>query len=86
MPDQNIDAHPAFAPGGVAVITGAASGIGLAAAKRFAARRDERVSRRSAGDKLDTALADVAALAGSGDKVRAVPTDVSKLADLQSLK
>ena len=29
--------HPAFAAGGVAVITGGASGIGLAAAKRFAA-------------------------------------------------
>lgn len=29
--------HPAFAPGKVAVITGAASGIGLAAAKAFAA-------------------------------------------------
>ena len=29
--------HPAFAPGNVAVITGAFSGIGLAAAKRFAA-------------------------------------------------
>ncbi|TIP52305.1 MAG: SDR family NAD(P)-dependent oxidoreductase, partial [Mesorhizobium sp.] len=30
-------ALPAFAPGNVAAITGGASGIGLAAAKRFAA-------------------------------------------------
>ena len=29
--------HPALAPGRVAVVTGAASGIGLAAAQRFAA-------------------------------------------------
>ena len=32
-----MDNHPALTPGRVAVITGAASGIGLAAAKRFAA-------------------------------------------------
>jgi NAD(P)-dependent dehydrogenase (short-subunit alcohol dehydrogenase family) len=28
--------HPALVPGAVAVVTGAASGIGLAAARRFA--------------------------------------------------
>jgi len=32
-------ALPALSPGNVAVITGSASGIGLAAAKRLAARR-----------------------------------------------
>ena len=32
-----MNTHPALAAGRVAVITGAASGIGLAAAKRFAA-------------------------------------------------
>ena len=37
MPDINPSAmHPAIAPGRVAVVTGAAGGIGLAAAKRFA--------------------------------------------------
>ncbi len=30
-------AHPALTPGSVAVVTGGAAGIGLAAAKRFAA-------------------------------------------------
>ena len=33
----NVNTHPALAAGRVAVITGGASGIGLAAAKRFAA-------------------------------------------------
>src|SRR5580700_2374014 len=33
----NMNQHPAFAENRVAVITGAASGIGLAAAQRFAA-------------------------------------------------
>jgi len=35
--DDPTNTHPALAAGRVAVITGAASGIGLAAAKRFTA-------------------------------------------------
>jgi NAD(P)-dependent dehydrogenase (short-subunit alcohol dehydrogenase family) len=34
---QRVSQHPALSKGGVAVITGGASGIGLAAARRFAA-------------------------------------------------
>lgn len=74
--------HPAITPGRVAVITGAASGIGLAAAERFA------------GLGLRLCLADVdadalaAAVAGLSDRteVLGVPTDVSRLEDVQRLR
>ena len=74
--------HPALTPGRVAVITGAASGIGLAAAERFAA----------IGMKLCQADVDAAALeaavASLSDRTEAigVPTDVSRLEDVERLK
>ncbi len=72
--------HPAIAPGRVAVITGAASGIGLATAQRLAA----------AGMRLCLADIDEAALAQAAETmpntdVLTVPTDVSKLAAIQNL-
>lgn len=65
--------------GKVAVVTGGNSGIGLAAAKRFAAEgaRVFVVGRRQA--ELDTA---VAAIGGAAEGVRA---DVASLADLDRL-
>lgn len=81
-----IDAHPAFARGGVAVITGGASGIGLAAARRFARAGMKVCLADLPGAKLDGAKAEVAALAGGNDAVLAVPTDVSRPEDLQRLK
>lgn len=87
MPDNiSIDAHPAFARGGVAVITGGASGIGLAAAKRFAGAGMNVCLADLPGTALTAAQADVAALAGRGATVLAVPTDVSRFEDLQHLK
>jgi NAD(P)-dependent dehydrogenase (short-subunit alcohol dehydrogenase family) len=82
----DIKAHPAFSRDSVAVITGAASGIGLAAAKRFATGGMKVCLADLPGEKLDKATAEVAALAGRGDAVLAVPTDVSKPDDLQQLK
>jgi len=77
--------HPAFDRGRVAVITGAAGGIGLAAAQRF----------RSFGMKVvlvDTDVAEVEAAAselgdggGSGDVI-AIEADVSQLADLERVR
>jgi NAD(P)-dependent dehydrogenase (short-subunit alcohol dehydrogenase family) len=71
----------------VAVVTGAASGIGLAAAARFA-RMGLRVCLADLdGPALHEAAAGVAAVAAGGKAdVRAVPTDVAKLQDVQRLK
>lgn len=79
--------HPALAEGRVAVITGAASGIGLAAATRFAAM-GLRVCLADIGETaLRNAAAAVAAVAKRGaSDVMAVPTDVSDRDAVQRLK
>jgi len=79
--------HPAFAPGRVAVITGAASGIGLATAKRCAGFGMKVVLADLGGAALDKAADEVGRIAkGAAADVRAVATDVSAPADVQRLK
>jgi NAD(P)-dependent dehydrogenase (short-subunit alcohol dehydrogenase family) len=78
-------AHPAFSPSNVAVVTGAASGIGLAAAKRFAAMNLKVVIADLGGEKLDKARALVAERVHP-ENVIAVATDVTKVEDLQHLQ
>ena len=78
--------HPVFKSGNTAVITGGASGIGLAAAKTFAALGLNVAIADLGGEKLQAAGKDVAALSPRGaDAVATIPTDVGKLADLEIL-
>jgi NAD(P)-dependent dehydrogenase (short-subunit alcohol dehydrogenase family) len=77
--------HPAMSPNGVAVITGGASGIGLAAAIRFA-RLGMKVCIADLGaDRLAEAEARIAATAPAAD-VMAVAVDVSRVDEVSALE
>jgi NAD(P)-dependent dehydrogenase (short-subunit alcohol dehydrogenase family) len=78
--------HPALAPGRAAVITGAASGIGLAVAERLAGLGMKVCLADVNVDALEKARAGVAKAARSGEGVIAVPTDVGKAADVERLR
>ena len=73
--------HPALSKGCVAVITGGASGIGLAAAKRFASIGMKLVLADLSQDALDRAVAQL-----PGAEFVTVPTDVSKIDEVNRLK
>ena len=79
-------AHPALAPGHVAVITGGASGIGLAAALRLAQRGLMICIADLGADRLARAAEMIAAAAPSGaDSVMTSETDVSSYDAMQTL-
>ena len=76
--------HAAIRAGHTAVITGGASGIGLAAARRFASL-GMRVCLADTAGTLDAARREVAALSSDADVI-AVHTDVSRMDDVRRLK
>jgi NAD(P)-dependent dehydrogenase (short-subunit alcohol dehydrogenase family) len=76
-----VPRHPALNEGRVAVITGGASGIGLAAARRFASMGMKLVLADLSQEALDKAAGEL-----PGTSVVTVPTDVSKIDEVQRLK
>ena len=88
MPDTSASSrlNDILAAGNTAVITGAASGIGLAAARKLAARGLNVVMADRQSDQLQAAAADVAAKSPHGSAaVLAQPTDVAAPDDLVRL-
>ena len=74
--------HPAITKNAVAVVTGGASGLGLAAVRRFAELGLRVCMVDVAGERLDLAAA---ALQGQGRDVLAFACDVANRADLRNL-
>jgi len=83
MTETDLKRLPPLAEGGAAVITGGASGIGLAAAHRFAALGLPVAIADLPGEKLDAALAGLKAADG---RAIAVSVDVSKPDDFARLR
>ena len=79
--------HPALQPGAVAVVTGGASGIGLAAAGKFISLGLSVCIADLEGERLAAAAGKLAdASPGSADRLMTMVTDVSRLADVEALQ
>ena len=79
--------HPALAPGSVAVVTGGAAGIGLAAAKRFAGLGLRVAIADLDADRLARAAEAIAVSSpGGANDVMAVETEVSRVDDVRRLE
>lgn len=75
----------AIEAGGNAIVTGAASGVGLVAATRFAQAGLGVILADLPGATLDEAVAAVKAVATDGAPVLGYPTDVTRDADVAAL-
>lgn len=79
--------HPALTPGAVAVVTGGASGIGLAAAKKLASLGLRVCIADLGADRLARAREAIASVASGGDAdVMTSETDVSSVEALVALE
>jgi len=77
--------HDATQKGGLAVVTGAADGVGKAAARRFLQDGLGVVLVDLPGEILDAAEAELSKLADASTIVQAIPTDVTDTAAMASL-
>jgi NAD(P)-dependent dehydrogenase (short-subunit alcohol dehydrogenase family) len=79
--------HPAMSPNNVAVVTGGASGIGLAAAMRFARLGMKVCVADLGGDRLADAETKLSSVAPDGAvNIMASAVDVSRFEDVASLE
>src|ERR1700744_3550274 len=79
--------HPAMSAGNVAVVTGGASGIGLATAMRVAAEGMKIVIADVGAERLKAAETKLSAVAsGAAADVMAVSVDVSQIAQVRELE
>ncbi len=79
--------HPSMSPNHVAVITGGASGIGLAAAKRFAALGMKVCIADIGADPLKEAATKLSSIApGGAESIMPEVVDVSRFEDLVKLE
>lgn len=78
--------HPALKPGAVAVVTGGASGIGLAAARRFVALGVTVCLADLGRERLAEAVKTIRSDAAHGADVAAFEVDVSDRAGLEALE
>jgi len=76
----------AMSPNNVAVVTGGASGIGLAAATRFARAGMKICIADLGGERLKQAEAKLAQVAGSSANVMTAAVDVSRIDQIQELE
>src|SRR5271170_6719286 len=82
----HVTTHPALAANRVAVVTGAASGIGLAASAKFVALGMNVCMADANGEALEAAAAKLRETAHRPDAVRCFAVDVSRLEEVQHLK
>lgn len=75
----------AIEAGGLAVVTGGASGVGYAAAARFAQAGLDVVIADLPGDALDKAVAELQSKSPGGVMVHGIPTDISRDEDVEAL-
>ena len=78
--------HPALVPNRVAVVTGAASGIGLAASAKFAALGMKVCMADANRRALEAAASKLRAIAARPDDLRSFTVDVSNFDDVERLK
>ena len=85
--EENAVPHAAMSPNHVAVVTGGASGIGLAAAMRFAQFGMKVCIADLGADRLEEAATKLSSVApGGADSIMTVAVDVSRVDDVTALQ